>query len=110
MIWLPDDGPRTITCWSVFNVLMCKFYKFCICAVVGIIIEKENIHQYYQIAKVTVAVTAHFVKLIISIPLETASHHFILYKISTLPERITYDRFVKYSVKHKLGYLSTILS
>ena len=36
MIWLPDDGPRTETCRSVFNVLMCKFY---ICAVVGVIIE-----------------------------------------------------------------------
>jgi len=36
MIWLPDDGPRTETCQSV---LMCKFYKFYICAVVGIIIE-----------------------------------------------------------------------
>jgi len=38
-IWLPDDGPRTETCRSVFNVLMFKFYKFYICAVVGIIIE-----------------------------------------------------------------------
>ena len=38
-IWLPDDGPRTETCRSVFNILMCKFYKFYICAVVGIIIE-----------------------------------------------------------------------
>jgi len=36
---LPDDGPRTETCWSVFNVLMCKFYQFYICAVVGIMIE-----------------------------------------------------------------------
>ena len=35
-IWLSDDGPRTETCRSVFNVLMYKFY---ICAVVGIIIE-----------------------------------------------------------------------
>ena len=35
-IWLPDDGLRTETCRSVFNVLMCKFY---ICAVVGVIIE-----------------------------------------------------------------------
>jgi len=33
---LPDDGPRTETCRSVLNVLVCKFY---ICAVVGIIIE-----------------------------------------------------------------------
>jgi len=38
-IRLPDDGPRTETCRSVFNVLMCKFYKLYICAVVGIIIE-----------------------------------------------------------------------
>jgi len=41
-IWLPDDGLRTETCRSVFNVLMCKFYKFIyiyICAVVGVIIE-----------------------------------------------------------------------
>jgi len=35
-IWIPDGGPRTEICRSVFNVLMCKFY---ICAVVGIIIE-----------------------------------------------------------------------
>ena len=35
-IRLPDDGPRTETCGSVLNVLMCKFY---ICAVVGVIIE-----------------------------------------------------------------------
>jgi len=40
-IWLPDDGPRTETCRSVFNVLMCKLYKFYICAVVGIIIESS---------------------------------------------------------------------
>jgi len=26
-----------------FNVLMCKFYKFCICAVVGVIIESFSI-------------------------------------------------------------------
>ena len=38
-IWLPDDGPRTETCRSVFNVLMSKFCKFYMRAVVGIIIE-----------------------------------------------------------------------
>jgi len=62
--------------------------------------KTENIHQYYQIAKVTVAATAHCVKLIISVPLETESHHFTLYKITTLPERITSDKFVKYSLEH----------
>jgi len=38
-IQLPDDDPRTETCRSVFNVLMCKFYKFYTCSVVDIIIE-----------------------------------------------------------------------
>ena len=62
--------------------------------------KTENIHQYYQIVKVTVAATAHCAKLIISILLETTSHHFTLYKITTLPERITSDKFVKYSVEY----------
>ena len=44
-IWLPDDVPRTETCRSVFNVLMCKFYKCYICAMVGVIIEYlDNMH------------------------------------------------------------------
>jgi len=33
-LWFPDDGPRTETFRSVFNVLMCTFY---ICAVVGVV-------------------------------------------------------------------------
>jgi len=41
-IWLPDDDPRTETCRSVFNVSMSTFYKFYICAVVGVIIEWER--------------------------------------------------------------------
>ena len=41
-IWLPDDGLRTETCRSVFNVLMCKFYKFYKCTVVGVIIDWLN--------------------------------------------------------------------
>jgi len=38
-IRLPDDGLRTKTCLSVFNVVMSKCYKFYICAVVDVIIE-----------------------------------------------------------------------
>ena len=41
-MWFPDDGPRTETCRSVFNVLMCKIHKFYICAVIGVIIEQLN--------------------------------------------------------------------
>jgi len=53
---------------------------------------------------VTEAATAHCVKLIISIPLETASQHFTLHKITTFPEHITFDKSVQYSVEH--SYLS----
>ena len=43
-IQLPDDGLRTETCQSVFNVSMYKFYKFYICAVVGVIIEYSELY------------------------------------------------------------------
>jgi len=46
-IWLPDDGPRTETCRSVFNVLMCKFYKFYMCAVVCSALHTEHIKTPY---------------------------------------------------------------
>ena len=42
-IQLPDDGLRTETCGSSFSVLMCKFY---ISALVGIIIEWQNVLFY----------------------------------------------------------------
>jgi len=45
-IRLHDDGPRTETCRSVFNVLMCKFYKCYISAVVGVIIKYKLVLQY----------------------------------------------------------------
>ena len=48
----------------------------------------------------TVAATAHCVKVIIRIPLESANHHFTLCKITTLAKRITFDKSVKYSVEH----------
>ena len=38
-IFVPFIRLRTETCLSVFNVLMCRFYKFYICAVVGVMIE-----------------------------------------------------------------------
>ena len=35
-------------------------------------------------------------KLIINVPLKTASRQFTLYKINALPARISRDKFVKY--------------
>jgi hypothetical protein len=51
--------------------------------------KTENMHQYYQIAKVAVVANGHHVKLLISIPLKAAFHQFTLHRIITLPERIS---------------------
>jgi hypothetical protein len=60
--------------------------------------KTENIHLYYQIAKVSMIANTHYIKLIINIPLKTPAHHFVLYRIITLPERVSVNRFIKYSI------------
>ena len=50
----------------------------------------ENMHQVF------VPATAHCIKLIGSVPLKAAKQNFTLYKLITLPEHITSDKFVKY--------------
>ena len=60
----------------------------------------EHIYQYCQITKVSIAATAHCIKLIVSFPLKAANQHFTLYKIFTLPEHITFDKFIRYSVDY----------
>jgi hypothetical protein len=56
----------------------------------------ENVHLYYDLAKVTIMGNAHCIKLIIHMPLKTANRQFTLYKIFALPTRISEDKFVKY--------------
>jgi hypothetical protein len=40
----------------------------------------------------------HCAKLVSSIPLKAAAHHFTLYKIITLPEKVGTDKLIKYAV------------
>jgi len=56
-------------------------------------IRAENIHLYYELVKVSVAATPHCIKLIIGVPLKSTNRHFTLYKVFTLPERISSNRF-----------------
>jgi len=78
-IWIPDDGLRTETCRSVFNVLMCKFYKFYICAVVGIIIEYVS---YILLKSDTILGTR-------SIKLCSLVHTWLILCLITLGKKIT---------------------
>jgi len=59
-ISLPDDGLRTETCRSVFNVLMCKIYKLYIYAVVGVIIERLLLAQQIQCSTTSTFPAKHF--------------------------------------------------
>jgi len=58
-----------------------------------------NIHLYYQIAKVSMITNAHHIKLIVNVPLKTFNQDFALYRLITLPERVSDDKFVQYSVE-----------
>ena len=60
--------------------------------------KTENIHLYYEIVKVTAVANVHGIKLIINVPLKTASQLFTLYKIYFLPTRISNNNFVQYSI------------
>jgi len=63
-------------------------------------IRGENIHLYYKLVKVSVAATHHCIQFIICVPLKSTDRHFTLYKIVTLPERISSNRFVQYLVDY----------
>jgi len=55
--------------------------------------KTENIHLYYEIVKVTAVANVHGIKLIINVPLKTASQLFTMYKLSVLPTRISNNYF-----------------
>ena len=48
----------------------------------------------------SVAADSLCIKLIISVSLKSTDRYFILYKIVTLPERISFNRFVRYLVDY----------
>jgi hypothetical protein len=51
----------------------------------------ENLHFYYELAKVSLIANAHNIKLIVIVPLKTTNSHFDLYRI-VLPERISSNK------------------
>ena len=58
----------------------------------------ENVHLYYELLKVAVIGDEHCIKLILNVPLKTASRYFVLHKINSLPARISDDKFAQYSL------------
>ena len=63
-------------------------------------IQAENVHLYYELAKVSIAATSHCIKLIVSLPLKSTDRYFTLYKILTLPEYISPNRVVQYLIDY----------
>jgi hypothetical protein len=50
--------------------------------------------------KVVIVADRHCAKLVLSIPLKSAAHHFTLYKIITLPKQVGTDKFIRYTVDY----------
>jgi len=48
----------------------------------------ENVHIYYELAKIPLVANAHRFKLIVSVPLKTINSYFHLYRIEILPQTI----------------------
>jgi len=49
----------------------------------------------------SVAATYLCIKLIISVPFKSTDRHFTLYKVVTLPERISSNRFFRYLIDYQ---------
>ena len=58
----------------------------------------ENVHLYYELVKVAIIGNAHGIKVILNVPLKTASRYFVLHKIIALPARISDDKFAQYTL------------
>ena len=57
----------------------------------------ENIHQYYKLSNKSIDANSTCIKIILLFPVKSDDHHFTLYKIIILPERLSSDKFVQYA-------------
>ena len=73
-------------------MLLPEYYEF----VAGT--NKENIHLYYDLTKVSKIANVHPINLVLTIPLKTADSYFTLFKLIFLPTQISPERFIKYSL------------
>jgi hypothetical protein len=60
----------------------------------------ENLHIYYELAKVSLVANAQSIKLIVSVPLKTTNSYFDLYRIVILPQPIASNKHVRYSIDY----------
>jgi len=60
----------------------------------------ENVHIYYELAKVSLVAKTHSIKFIVSVPLKTTNSYFDLYRIVILPQPIASNRRFRYSIDY----------
>jgi hypothetical protein len=53
-----------------------------------------------QAEVMSIVANSHCIKIILHIPLKSADHHFTLYKMIILPERISSDTFIQYDIDY----------
>ena len=60
----------------------------------------ENVHIYYELAKVSLVANVRSIKLIVSVPPKTTNSYFDLYGIVILPQPIASNKHVRYSIDY----------
>jgi hypothetical protein len=60
----------------------------------------ENVHIYYDLAKVSLVANVHSIKLIVSVPLQTTNSYFDLYRIVILLQPIASNKHVRHSIDY----------
>jgi len=60
----------------------------------------ENILLYYELTTVSIVANTHCINLLLNVPLKSANHYFTLFKVISLPTRVSFNKFVQYSVDY----------
>ena len=60
----------------------------------------ENVHIYYELAKVSLVANARGIKLIVCVPPKTSNSYFDLYRIVILLQPIASNKHVRYSIDY----------
>jgi len=68
----------------------------------------DKLYLYYELVQVSVIGYVQNMKLIVNVPLKSASSQFTLYKVVALPTRVSKINFVQYSIDYSYFGLENI--
>jgi hypothetical protein len=60
----------------------------------------NNVHLYYELIRVSAVANTICIHLLMHVPLQTTERHYTLFRLITLPIRVSSDKFVQYIVDY----------